>query len=96
MRRAGFIHLNMRIPVTVDGAPGRREAGKRDRIRRGAAGHREYSHVALEESGKRRIQPTRPWVFAVWRSEAIISPAEGCEDFRRHASGIIGAKIHAR
>ena len=85
LRRAALVRLDVRIPVTKDGAVGRHHRAEGDGIRRGARRHRErLERVVLEELAQscQRACASTPRPRSWWRTRrwpaATASTNAGC------------------
>jgi hypothetical protein len=93
-RRAQFVALDVRFPVTIDRTPGRRGACERDGVGRGSGNNRKHARFALKQPGETLIELLAPIIAAIGLRTALIGGVDRGHDLRRAGGGVVGAKVH--
>ena len=95
LRSAAFVDLDMRLPVAIDAAPDRAEAGEREGIGGGAGGDEMDAGVGrlkrltdgVSGAGRLRVVP-------IGHAIAIRRGGDRRQHFRRRARRIVGGEPH--
>jgi len=93
-RRTAFILGNMRLAMTENRAPGRRNTGQREGIGGGAGGDEKHAQIRLENRAQALLDPQGQRIDTVGTKRPTIGASHRLDDLRCRTIAVIAGEIH--